>query len=277
MLIWGINIPNDVLASDSLEYLRSLPANLPAVEWVWQEMDRVWFQIGLNHSLPFSSKKIDEFYSHPVWVMNGLFTMVDPVSVGHRRSIASYLTLFGCNTLADYGGGFGSLAREITQQSTDTCVSIVEPYPSCLAKYLLQESEYIKFTPELSTSMHYDAVVVQDVLEHVEDPVGLAFSLATAVRPGGLLIFANCFYPVIQCHLPDTFHLRHTFPYVMRSMGLEFLGRIPGAEHAMIFRKKSELFLKAGRRMERISKMFDPLLNAAHPLITQLLRLKKSR
>lgn len=270
MLIWGINIPDDVLDLDCMAYLRSLPVNLPTVEWVWQEMDKVWNEIGLKNTLPLSLKKIDEFYANPVWVMNGIFTMADPVSAGHRRSIASYLASFKCSTVADYGGGFGSLAREIVQQSAASCVSIVEPYPSPLAKYLLLESGCVKFTPELSKSMHYDAVVVQDVLEHVEDPVGLACDLGTSARFGGLIIFANCFYPIIQCHLPHTFHLRHTFRHVMQAFGLEFLGGIPGAEHALVFRKVGKMNISASRDAERLSQLIGPMLNVAHSIIARL-------
>lgn len=270
MVIWGINIPEEVLDPDSRGYLRSLPVDRPAVEWVWQEMDRVWNLLGLRNTLPLSLKRIGEFYESPVWAMNGLFTMADPISATHRRSIASYLALFKCFTVADYGGGFGALAQEIVHQSADSSVSIVEPYPSPLAKYFLVESERVEFISELSKSGHYEAVVAQDVLEHVEDPISLAFDLGTSVRFGGLIIFANCFYPVIQCHLPHTFHLRHTFRYVMQALGLQFLGRVPGAEHALVFRKAGKLNINAARRMERLSQIIGPSLNVAHPIIANL-------
>lgn len=273
MLIWGINIPEEVLDSTSREYLRSLPSSRPAVEWVWQEMDRVWNDIGLSNTLPRSSGQLAKFYGNPVWAMNGLFTMVDPISATHRKSIAAYLASSGCSVVADYGGGFGMLAREIVQQNADASVSIVEPFPSPLAKHLLIESRGIDFISELSKFVHYDAVVAQDVLEHVEDPVGLAFDLGNFVRFGGLIIFANCFYPVIQCHLPHTFHLRHTFRYVMQALGMQFLGRIPGADHALVFRKVGKININTGRRVEQLSQIIGPILNAAHPIFARLKRL----
>lgn len=270
MFIWGINIPEEVLDSGLREYLRSLPASRPAVEWVWQEMDRAWKEIGLRNTLPLSVKRLGKFYGSPVWAMNGLFTMLDPVSATHRKSIAAYLSSSKCSIVADYGGGFGMLAREIVQQNAGASVSIVEPYPSSLAKHLLIESRGVEFVPELSKSMHYDAVVAQDVLEHVEDPIGLAFDLGNSVRFGGLIIFANCFYPVVQCHLSHTFHLRHTFQYVMQALGMQFLGRIPGAEHALAFRKVGKLNINAGRRVALLSQIVGPILNAAHPIIARL-------
>jgi len=270
MRIWGVNIPEEVLDSDSCEYLRSLPAARPPLEWVWHEMDRVWTELGLRNALPLSLNQIGEFYSRPVWVMNGLFTMVDPISATHRKSIAAYLASFECSVVADYGGGFGMLAREIVQQNASASVSIVEPYPSPLAKHLLIESSRIEFIPELSKSVQYDAVAAQDVLEHVEDPIGLAFELGNSVRFGGLIIFANCFYPVIQCHLPHTFYLRHTFRYVVQALGLQFLGRVPGAEHALAFRRVGKMDINAGRRAELLFRVIGPILNVVHPIIARL-------
>ena len=78
----------------------------------------------------------------------------------------------------------------------------------------------------------FDIVVAQDVLEHVEQPVDLAMEIAGAVRPGGTVALANHFEPVIACHLPRTFHLLHTFRFVMRAFGLRYQGVIEGADHA---------------------------------------------
>lgn len=270
MKIWDIYIPIHALESNIQDYLRLLPKERPSVEWVWKEMDRIWFQLGLNNLKPLSLEAIGKFYQHPVWAMNGLFTMSDPVSVGHRQAIASFLKSYPCSRVADYGGGFGALAKEIVRQNSTSLVSIIEPFPSSLALSFLDDTQRIKFVPDLSTTQQYDIIVAQDVLEHVEDPIGLAFNLSTALRPGGVIIFANCFYPIIQCHLPCTFHLRHTFPHIMRSMELEYLGKIPNAEHALIFRIKRRVTMRAVRKFERISKIIGPLLNLAHPLAGRL-------
>jgi 2-polyprenyl-6-hydroxyphenyl methylase/3-demethylubiquinone-9 3-methyltransferase len=273
MLVWRVNIPEELLDPVLREYLNSLPAKQPSVEWVWQEMDRVWNELDLCSARPLSSEQLGKFYGDPVWAMNGLFTMMDPASVQHRKSIAAYLVPFKCTSVVDYGGGFGALAFEIVRQNDKASVFIVEPYPSPLAKHFLSDSKRIEFVPELSKSEHYDAVISQDVLEHVQDPVGLVFDLVNSVRIGGLIIFANCFYPVIQCHLPNTFHLRHTFKYVMQASGLQFLGKVPGAEHALTFRKTEKLSIKTGRRAERLSRIIGPILNIAHPVLSKLKRL----
>lgn len=263
--IWGYSIPRSWLSEAEIVYLDSLPPTLPSVNWVWAEMDRVWKLFSLNNCKPLNGQLIAEFYSHPVWLMNGIFTAVDPVSSSHRSSIARYLSNTNAVNISDYGGGFGQLARSIISAKAACHVSIVEPYPTRVAKNLLDTEQKINLVNVL-TVQSYDAIIAQDVLEHVEDPVELAFNIANAVKEGGLIIFANCFYPVIQCHLPSTFHLRHFFKYVMRSMGLSFSGVIDGAEHALVFIRNGNLDLASARSTERLSKLIAVTFNPIHRL-----------
>jgi hypothetical protein len=114
--------------------------------------------------------------------------------------------------------------------------------------------------PELG-DRQYDAIIAQDVLEHVEDPIRMASDIAGAVREGGKAVFANCFFPVIHSHLPSTFHLRHTFPLVMKALGLRYLGTVDGAAHAQVFERAGQLNLARARRVEAFSRLFGPLLN----------------
>ncbi|NDY42304.1 class I SAM-dependent methyltransferase [Dissulfurirhabdus thermomarina] len=261
MKIWGIRIPEEGLDIQTKKYLATLPTVIPSVEWVWQEIDRIWESFSLDNSRPLSGQPIDAFYSHPVWLMNGLFTQSDPTSRGHRQSIAKYIHNLGVKLVVDYGGGLSALAQEIVHHDPQTEVVIVEPYPSALALFMLKNERRIKFVTSLSEISLPDLVIAQDVLEHLEDPVKKAFELCSLLRPGGTAIFANCFYPVIQCHLPKTFHLRFTFPHVMQAMGLAFVESISGAEHALVFRKDATLDLESARRAERVSEWIGPLLN----------------
>jgi 2-polyprenyl-6-hydroxyphenyl methylase/3-demethylubiquinone-9 3-methyltransferase len=204
--------------------------------------------------------------------MNGIFTLADPVSRGHRQSIAGFLKSQNCISVADFGGGFGALAKEIVRQNICASAYVIEPYPSPLALALTGEVQRVKFVSDLTDAAPYDALIAQDVLEHVEDPVGLVSRLVLSVLPGGLIIFANCFYPVIQCHLPATFHLRHTFVCIMRYFGLEYLTRVPGAEHALIFRRKRKLNMNLVRRSERFSQLLGPIVNATLPMLSKIAR-----
>jgi SAM-dependent methyltransferase len=270
--LWGSSLEARLLTKFQADYLHSLPDHLPSVEWVWSEMDRVWMRFGLDNRKPLDGQPIGDFYSHPVWLMNGIFTAQDSVSHFHRMAIARFIEGEKLQTIADYGGGFGELARVITGESTDALVSIIEPYPSEIGLERIKGEPRIRLV-ELAADDSYDAVVAQDVLEHVEDPIFLAYQMANAVKQGGTLIFANCFHPVIVCHLPSAFHLRHTFPSVMKSMGLRYLGNVEGAEHAQVFERTGDIDLKKARLAERVSRLGGPVLNRARPVLSRVKRL----
>lgn len=258
--VWGFDLPVVELGADVRAYLGALPVARPTVEWVWAEMDRIWRDFGLDNRNFLSKQPIAAYYSHPVWTMNGIFTATDPVSVGHRTAIASHLVALHPARVADYGGGFGELALAIAVRRPETRVDIVEPFPSPMGVARVAHLPQVGFVRDTGEG-GYDAMIAQDVLEHVEDPIGLAAQLAESVRPGGWLIFANCFFPVIECHLPRTFFLRHTFRWVMEAMGLRFLGVVRGAEHALVFERRGELDPTAARRAEGRARLIGPFLN----------------
>jgi 2-polyprenyl-6-hydroxyphenyl methylase/3-demethylubiquinone-9 3-methyltransferase len=85
-----------------------------------------------------------------------------------------------------------------------------------------------------------------------------------------LVIFANCFYPVIECHLPLTFYLRHTFRRVLEGGRLEFLGTIPGAEHVQVFRKGSAVDEDGIRRRDQAARRLGPWLNRYHEWVNEV-------
>lgn len=268
--LWGYEIPLAWLSHDEAEYLANLPRALPPVEWVWQEMDRIWLGCGLDNRLPLKDQPVTAFYSHPVWLMNGVFTQVDPVSVRHRSAITKYLAMADMHRIADFGGGFGSLAVSMAHAIPAAKVDIIEPYPTGVAIERIKQESQVSFWPDLDTRACYDAVVAQDVLEHVEDPVGLAANLAGAVRENGVVIFANCFHPFILCHLPSTFHLRHTFPQVMSALGLRYLGAVAGAGHAHVFRRCGPLSVERARFAERVSRLLGPALNLVGAAVARM-------
>jgi 2-polyprenyl-6-hydroxyphenyl methylase/3-demethylubiquinone-9 3-methyltransferase len=140
-------------------------------------------------------------------------------------------------------------------------VTIIEPYPSEYGRARFADVQQVNYAADLGVG--YDAVIAQDVLEHVEDPVALAYKLAVSVRPGGELIFANCFYPVIRCHLPRTFHLRHTFALHMSAMGLRYTGCVPSCPHIQIFQRGIiEPDLNRARQVETLSRLLGPIINS---------------
>jgi hypothetical protein len=47
--MWGESLPIEHLSQGEVNYLGSLPEELPTVEWVWQELDRVWDVLQLDN------------------------------------------------------------------------------------------------------------------------------------------------------------------------------------------------------------------------------------
>jgi hypothetical protein len=51
------------------------------------EIDRVWDSYGLDNRKNVSDQEIGSFYSHPVWILNGLFAEVDPDFTSSKGNI----------------------------------------------------------------------------------------------------------------------------------------------------------------------------------------------
>jgi 2-polyprenyl-3-methyl-5-hydroxy-6-metoxy-1,4-benzoquinol methylase len=269
--IWGVDIPIDILGPAERSYLNSLPASVPSVAWLWNEMDRIWDAGGLDNALPLSEQNVRDFYQHPVWLVNGIFTAVDPISKAQREAIAHYIATLNAQCIADYGGGFGEMAIRLHKLLPEASITIIEPYPSPVGIARLSAYPNIHFAGALQND-GFDVVIVQDVLEHVEDPVRLAYEISQAVKIGGRVIFANCFYPVIKCHVPSTFYLRYTFKFVMRRMGLDFIRSIDGAEYAQVFQRNSELDYAAAIQAGKVSRVAGYFLNRVRGVMWRLRR-----
>ena len=176
----------------------------------------------------------------------------------HRHSIAEVITSLKPLVVLDFGGGFGTLARLLAAALPQVEIIICEPYPPRHGVLSCKPFPNIRFVPQLSTQS-VDVLVSTDVLEHVPDPLSLLAAMVDAVRPGGHLLIANCFYPVIACHLPCTFHLRYSFDAFCQALGLEVLGPCEGS-HATIYRRAQVLEpdWPRLRAMERRSQRLFP-------------------
>lgn len=268
--VWGVRVARGMLSSEAIEYIEELPSELPSVEWMWSEMDRIWDQLGLNNRRRNDPEIIAAFYTHPIWLINGIFVSRNPESIQHRSAISKYLADREAVQVADYGGGGGALASMIVECNPNARVKIIDPYLSELTLSQFALDTRIEIVSELD--QEYDAIIAQDVLEHVDDPVGTAYLIARQLGEGGVAIFANCFYPVIKCHLPSTFHLRYTFNWIMRSLGLTYIESLAEANHVMVFEKTGSLSIENARRSEFISKTIGPLFNSMASMVFHIKR-----
>jgi SAM-dependent methyltransferase len=247
----------------SLLGTRELRVELELSE-LWRLMDRVWDDMGCDNRVP-DWPRIERYYQHPVWLLNGLFIESDATSMMHRSAIAEWVVEQGTRIrkLLDFGGGFGTLASLIARASDHVHVDIYEPHAPRIGQLRVERLERVAFVQSIDAeNAAWDCLVSTDVLEHVADPLQTLCQMQAAVRPGGYLLLANNFYPVIKCHLPATFHLRATFELFARGLGLARIGRVTNS-HAVIYQKLDARRLDSAmlRRLERVSKAAFPVLD----------------
>ncbi len=241
------------------------------LEQIWYLMDFVWDYFKCNNK-KLNWDNIGEFYSHPVWLLNGLFIEQDNESMGHRHAISDWVVNQGFKNVVDYGGGFGTLARLIAEKDNQIMVDIYEPHPSEFGLKRASQFNNINMVDKLDHD--YDVLFSTDVLEHVPDPLNDFSQMIDSVQEGGYLIIANCFFPVIKCHLPQGFHFRYTFDIFARLMGLEVYGVIEGS-HATIFKKSrvKKVNWKIIRMVEYLSKTLFPIIEFILSVLRPIKRL----
>ena len=221
---------------ESIENLLKKTGYDLSVEKIWEMMDYVWKKFKCNQFF-YSHRKYSEFYSHPIWLLNGIFIEQHSYSMEHRINLAKSIKSKKPKRVLDFGGGFGTLAKLIAKDKHINKVEIFEPYPS---KHLISSTRYVDNIAiiNLFNNNYYDIVVSTDVLEHVHEPLALLLKLVKSLKKGGYIYVANCFSPVIRCHLPCTFHLRITFDLFCNLMGLKKVGTCSN-NYAQIYQRKS--------------------------------------
>lgn len=257
------------LTCEHADYLREHWGALSDVDAVWACMDSEWHRTDAGYG-PDDHAKIGQFYASPVWLLNGIFTQADPESRHHRMAIADRVAMLDPAHIVDFGGGFGSLARTIRERCPEARIEIIEPFPTPLAKALAAKSgvQYAAALPKGA-----DVILAQDVLEHVTDPLGLFGELLSSLHSGGTIIAANCFHPVIKCHYPGALHFAFTFRHIAPVLGCRFVGSVPGADHAEIYRKTDKQpNWHLARSLEAASRLAYPARLAAGRIGKKLLR-----
>lgn len=185
-------------------------------------MDEVWIELSCNPVV--NDERIAAFYSHPIWLLNGLFIGQDPQSSRIREYFAKWAASHSPKRIADIGGGFGYLAKELSRQIPDAEIDIIEPYAHPLSHSLMEPIKQVRFREELKGK--YDLMFATDVFEHLWDPVTSAYESALHLRRGGFYMMANAFKPEILCHLPQHFHFYYGWESTMRAMGLTPLNKL---------------------------------------------------
>lgn len=266
MKVLSTTISEDLLSSQDRVYLSRFPEKTDlTIQKLFNELDLAWDNAfyGLNNELCVDA--LSKFYSHPVWILNGIFSSVDPVSLDHRIAIAQQICKLNPANVVDYGGGLGELSIQIAKLNPLIAINIVEPYPTDLMKSRIAKFGNISHLNKLPDV--YDLIVVQDVLEHVRNPIELSLRLISNLNSGGYIIFANCFYPLIKCHLHETFYLRNTFSLVLKFAGLKKICHISDASHAVVFIKDGLPRLHLLAAVNLFAKLIGPIINLIRRVI----------
>lgn len=223
----------------------------PSLDQIWGLMDETWEALGCDTAQ--MDQRICAFYAHPVWLLNGLFIEQHPESLAHRREFARWIAGHSPRRVADFGGGYGTLARMIGSLCSGTEVEVIEPHPHPAAIERSAATANVRY--RLALTGEYDILIATDVFEHVPDPLALVEQTAHHLRVGGYYLIANCFWPVIRCHLPQTFHFRYTWDSALAALGL-----IPRdtVSYGRAFERRGELRLAPARVRERRSRKLFP-------------------
>ena len=217
------------------------------LENLWKIMDEIWEEFDCDQNN--LDLRVDSFYSHPVWLLNGLFTEQQKESILNRQAFSQWICAQKPNRVADFGGGFGSLARLIAKSDADIDVEILEPHPHKLA---LEKAKYYKnLSYQKQLKEKYDVLIAIDVFEHVLDPLSLVAKTSMSLKDGGKYLIANCFQPVMKCHLPQHYHFFHTFNHVLKTAGFNITDRV---KYGTVFTLNKKFNLKAARKIEIKSK-----------------------
>jgi ubiquinone/menaquinone biosynthesis C-methylase UbiE len=190
--------------------------NQPSLRQLWAAMDFVWDSLDCDNKAP-NPERLAAFYRHPIWLLNGLFGEHHYESRRHREEFSDWAQSQAPGRVADFGGGFGTLARMIARKCRQTQVEIVEPFPSATAIARLECLTNTRYVSVLDGP--YDVILATDVFEHVPDPLATLFDVVSHLKIGGRILVANHFAPAIKCHLPQTFHFLYTWHAFMRMAG----------------------------------------------------------
>ena len=91
--------PDDLnlIKPDEKLWLKSIFKRLngyPNLEQIWMIMDEVWQDLECNPKI--IDFRIDKYYSHPVWLLNGLFTEQHEESLANHQEFAESIPDVNC-------------------------------------------------------------------------------------------------------------------------------------------------------------------------------------
>jgi ubiquinone/menaquinone biosynthesis C-methylase UbiE len=220
-------------------------------------LDIVWTETNCDKSL--SNANLTKFYSHPVWILNGIFSETDDESIKNRNLISELVLKLKPLKVADFGGGFGAFARILAKKNPNLIIHVIEPHPNNLSIKLSEQYENLQYCHDFESS--YDCIIAMDVFEHLKDPLVEVERVGRFIRDGGYFLIANNFSPVIKCHLPSNFHYKYSWEKLMSLMNLTEVPTLTGEiPYGSLYQKIGNIDSKKAKMMNLFSKISYPLL-----------------
>ena len=264
------NVSKNIYPINSYKYLSKFP-ELISIEQLWKEMDRVWLNCLQKHEFKLTENFFAEFYSHPIWCLNSIFSSIDSATRQNRKALIQAISSLQVETVVDMGGGYGVFLEMLKKECSKLKLILCEPH---LAKQIESELSKKKIFSSREIPLSADVYVFIDVLEHIVEPLSYLQRVIKSAKINSYFIFGNCFYPCIKCHLPSTFYLRHTFQLAALLMGLRYVDKVKDAPYMKIYQLTSRYSIDL-KKVRIITKITSFLITPFIFGIKVLSKLKK--
>jgi 2-polyprenyl-6-hydroxyphenyl methylase/3-demethylubiquinone-9 3-methyltransferase len=236
------------------------------IQRIWSILDEGWQEVEnqiKNKASGYTfSDLLQEYYQHPVWLINAAFSESDEGTINDRLAAIRLISHVQPRKILDFGGGIGTVSRlcSITLPNAEEIDLVdITDFRNIIQQYL---ADFKNIRVLEQPDPLYDAVISTEVLEHLIDPVEAIIQINNLLRIGGAFATSYSFAPVIKCHLPQNFHLRKSMFWIIRSLGFGFYGFERRGSTMYSFVKQSEITddkIKFARLLASLSKIPLPI------------------
>lgn len=206
----------------------------PDIRTLWRILDRVWDDLGTDAG---DSASLENYYSHPIWLFNGLVLEHDPACRAEKCATVELARPASPSRILDFGGGIGSLLKIAHERIADAeTLDLLEaaPWHEAIANGL---ADYPKIRIVREANGPYDVVFCTEVMEHLPDPFAALVEINRLLPIDGLLIATWSFFPMMKAHLAANFHLEFLLHRIILLLGFDLARRAGGDKPIFVFRK----------------------------------------
>lgn len=215
-------------------YVNPYRHNPPDIRTLWRILDRVWDDLGTDAG---DSASLESYYSHPIWLFNGLVVEHDPACRAEKYATVELARSVSPRRILDFGGGTGSLLK-ITHERIEGAETLdlleASPWHEAIANGL---ADYPKISIVREANGPYDVVFCTEVMEHLPDPFAALVEINWLLPIDGLLIATWSFFPMMKAHLAANFHLEILLHRIIFLLGFRLARRAGGDKPIFVFRK----------------------------------------